>query len=157
MRDQRRTEGSLLNWFERLIRRRRESPEIGHGRYTGLPADDPAVLAHRCDWRDRAIVAVHNLADRPARLDLARVDGGSAERLIDLFGTRDLVAGEDGTLRLDLEPYGHRWFAVEQASDGEVDTGAQSREDLYERAKAMGIRGRSTMSKSELEKAVGRG
>ncbi len=28
---QRREEGSLLNWFERLIRRRRECPEIGFG------------------------------------------------------------------------------------------------------------------------------
>ncbi|MEY2533502.1 MAG: hypothetical protein QOF29_1412, partial [bacterium] len=47
---QRRDAGSLLNWFERLIRRRRECPELGFGTLQLLESGVPSVLAHRCDW-----------------------------------------------------------------------------------------------------------
>ena len=151
--DQRRDEGSLLNWFERLIRRRRESPEIGHGRYTRLPAGDPAVLAHRCDWQGRSILAVHNLAGRTARADLEGSGDGPIERLTDLFETRDLVAGPDGALTVDLEPYGHRWFSVERADAAPVSTSAK---ELYEEAKRLDVPGRSRMSRRELAAALAR-
>ena len=109
---QRRDEGSLLNWFERLIRRRRETPELGHGRMTILPAGDPAVFAHRCDWRGRCVVVLHNLAGRPVHAEIALEDADRFEALEDLF--RDERAAPDGAGRvaLDLEPYGYRWFAL---------------------------------------------
>lgn len=159
---QRRDEGSLLNWFERLMRRRRESPEIGHGRYTPLPTGDPAVLAHRCDWEDRVLVAAHNLAGRSARVDLGKLADDGVEGLTDLFGTRDLAAGPDGALDLDLEPYGHRWFSVRRAGgvasrpDGGDDAEGRTKRELYERARKLGIPGRSTMSKKELAAALAR-
>ena len=34
------------------------------------------------------------------------------ERLDDLFGDRDAVAGPDGRVVLDLEPHDHRWYAA---------------------------------------------
>ena len=64
---QRRDPHSLLNWFERLIRRRRECPELGFGDMTILDVDADAVFAHRCDWDGATIVAVHELAGKPAR------------------------------------------------------------------------------------------
>jgi len=63
---QRRDPGSLLNWFERLIRRRRECPELGFGTLELLDTGAPSVLAHRCDWEGSTIVAVHELAGREA-------------------------------------------------------------------------------------------
>ncbi len=109
---QRRDPGSLLNWFERLIRRRRESPQIGHGRYARVPVDDPAVLVHRCSWGGRVVVAAHNLAGRRAHVDLVALAAEGALVLEDLFGTEDVHAGDDGSLPVALEPYGHRWFAA---------------------------------------------
>ena len=109
---QRRDPESLLNWFERLIRRRRECPELGLGRMTLLPSGDAAVLAHRCDWNDRCTLAVHNLAGRPARAELALEDAGRVEALEDLFADESLALDGAGRLRLDLEPFGHRWLAV---------------------------------------------
>ena len=64
---QRRDPGSLLNWMERLIRRRRECPELGCGDWALLEQEDRAVFAHRADWDGSTIVAVHNLAGRGAR------------------------------------------------------------------------------------------
>src|SRR6266567_672537 len=48
--EQRRDPHSLLNWMERLIRGRKETPELGWGRCRVLPTSDPAVLALRCEW-----------------------------------------------------------------------------------------------------------
>ena len=103
--DQRRDPDSLLNWFERLLRRRRETPELGWGAYTSLSPREPEVLAHRCDWDDSAVVAVHNLAghDVTTRLPLE----GDAT-LVDLLGAADLAAPYE----LELEPYGYRWYRL---------------------------------------------
>jgi maltose alpha-D-glucosyltransferase/alpha-amylase len=104
---QRREPGSLLNWMERLIRRRRECPELGWGDWAILPQDDPAVFAHRTDWAGSTIVAVHNLAGRATEATLALDADGT---LVDLFGPDELAL--DGTLSLPVAPHGHRWFRL---------------------------------------------
>jgi len=104
---QRREPGSLLNWMERLIRRRRECPELGWGDWAVLDQDDPAVFAHRADWDGSTIVAVHNLAARATEATLALDADGT---LVDLFGRDEHAL--DGTLSLPLEPFGHRWFRL---------------------------------------------
>jgi trehalose synthase len=102
---QRRDPESLLNWMERLIRRRRECPELGWGAWTILEQEDEAVFALQADWGDSAVVAVHNLAGRDARAVLA-VEGEGT--LVDLFGPADLPVGAE----VVLPPYGHRWYRV---------------------------------------------
>jgi maltose alpha-D-glucosyltransferase/alpha-amylase len=104
---QRREPGSLLNWMERLIRRRRECPEFGWGAWTLLDQDDPAVLAHRADWGAGTLVAVHNLASRATEATLSLDADGT---LVDLFGTDELAV--DGDATLPLAPYGYRWFRL---------------------------------------------
>jgi maltose alpha-D-glucosyltransferase/alpha-amylase len=105
---QRRDSGSLLSWMERLIRRRRESPELGWGRATVLDAGRSAVFAHRCDWAGSTIVALHNLGARPvtARLELG------PETLVDLFDYDELVPKRTGRVEIPLGRYGHRWLAL---------------------------------------------
>ena len=108
---QRRDPDSLLNWFERLIRRRRECPELGWGSVTLLESGDPAVLAHRADWDGSAIVAVHSLAEEPREV---RLEVGDAEAAVDLFGTDELKP-RDGYVHLALGRYGHRWYRIRRA------------------------------------------
>ncbi|TDC52626.1 trehalose synthase [Jiangella ureilytica] len=100
---QRREPDSLLNWMERLIRRRKECPELGWGRLELIESPGP-VLAHRCDWQDRTVVAVHNFSGTKASVRLPG-DGGW-ERLTDLIDADDHAPGDE----LELEPYGYRWF-----------------------------------------------
>jgi trehalose synthase len=104
---QRRDAHSFLNWMERLIRRRRECPELGWGDWTLLPQADRGVFAHRADWDGSTVVAVHNLGARATEAELA-LDGG--DTLVDLFGPDELAV--DGTVRLALEPHDHRWFRL---------------------------------------------
>ena len=78
--------------MERLIRRRRECPELGWGEWSLLPQDEPAVLAHRADWEGSTIVAVHNLGGRAAQARLALGEEGV---LVDLLGGDDVDGGGD--------------------------------------------------------------
>jgi maltose alpha-D-glucosyltransferase/alpha-amylase len=102
---ERRDPGSLLNWFERLIRRRRECPELGFGTLELLESGAPSVLAHRCDWDGSTIVAVHELAGREAEVTVSVRDG---EALVDLFADDE----HELPATLTLEPYAAHWFRV---------------------------------------------
>jgi maltose alpha-D-glucosyltransferase/alpha-amylase len=105
---QRREPDSLLNWFERLIRRRRECPELGFGDFTLLETEAPSVFAHRADWEQATIVAVHELAGKPVTVALPVDDG---ESLVDLFGHDE----HELPATLHLEPFDARWFRVRRA------------------------------------------
>ena len=106
---QRRDEGSLLNWMERLIRRRRECPEIGWGEVTILDVDETAVLAHRCDWDGAAVVAVHSFASEATSVS---VPLGDVEAAVNLFADEELQPDSDGAIKLDLQPYDCRWYRL---------------------------------------------
>ena len=105
---QRRDPQSLLNWMERLIRRRRECPELGWGEWALLEPGDAAVFAQRSDWEGSTVVAVHNFAGRDAR---ARLVLGGEGALVDLFQDEEHEL-EGGEVTLELPPYGARWFRV---------------------------------------------
>jgi maltose alpha-D-glucosyltransferase/alpha-amylase len=112
---QRRDPDSLLNWMERLIRRRRESPEFGWGEMTVLDASDDAVLAHRCEWEDSLVVAVHNLSAEPRAVKVDVGDAPDVDRLVDLLATTEPVHRfEAATLELKLEGYGYRWYRLQR-------------------------------------------
>jgi trehalose synthase len=102
---QRRDPDSLLSWFERLVRRRRECPELGFGTLELLETGTPSVFAHRCDWDGATIVAVHELAGREAEVTLPVEDG---EALVDLFAD----AEHPLPATLSLAPYAAHWFRV---------------------------------------------
>ena len=109
---QRRDPGSLLNWMERLVRTRKDTPELGWGSYQVVPTGDPAVLAVRCDWRGSVVLTVHNLSDRPAKaqLDLERVDPGAG--LVELLADQAYDRLETPTGAVPVGPYGYRWFRL---------------------------------------------
>ena len=105
---QRRDEGSLLNWFERLIRLRKECPELGWGRFQLLATAERAVLPERLGRpRDRG--GAQPLRD-PVATSFTLDDGERIEALRDLFRHEELRPSADGRVELDLEPYAHRWF-----------------------------------------------
>jgi glycosidase len=110
---QRRDPGSLLSWMERLIRRRRETPEIGWGSWQVLRTNVPGVLAHRCDWEGRAVVAAHNLSDQPCVVRVRLGDVVEGARLDDLLDERGALTEIEGeSLELKMDGYGFRWFRL---------------------------------------------
>src|SRR5436190_230743 len=113
---QRRHPDSLLNWTERIIRMRKEVPEVGWGDFTVLPTRDPAVLAMRYDWRNNSVLFVHNLDAKPREVAFSvGLDGDTAEHgklLINLLAEDHSRAGDDGKHCMVIEAYGYRWYRV---------------------------------------------
>jgi maltose alpha-D-glucosyltransferase/alpha-amylase len=92
---------SMLTWMEKLAYTRRRSTEIAAGSWDVLDLGNDAILAIEYDWRDSALLTLHNLSRNRAPLDLP-------ERWRDatfVFGgpERQPHGGP-------LEPYGYRWL-----------------------------------------------
>lgn len=109
--DQRRDPNSFLNWMERIIRMRKEVPEIGWGDFEVLRTGTNEVLAIRYDWRDNSVVLVHNLSANPCEIRFdTGLEGEDNRRLVNVLSTDHSVADESGKHRILLEPYGYRWY-----------------------------------------------
>jgi maltose alpha-D-glucosyltransferase/alpha-amylase len=109
--DQRRDPNSLLNWTERIIRTRKECPEIGWGSWKLLPRMPDNVLGMQYDWNGRCTLALHNFAEEPATVHV-RVDGRPPCALFNLLSQERSEPGPGGRHTLELEPYGYRWLRV---------------------------------------------
>ena len=107
--DQMRNPQSLLNWFERIISARKECIEFGWGNYELIETNNPAVLAHSCQWKNGYAMAIHNFSDSDLTIEL-NLKKEQAEHLIEYFADKQY---EDYTLEkneLHIGPYGYRWF-----------------------------------------------
>jgi trehalose synthase len=114
--EQRRDGDSLLNWMERLIRRRRETPELGWGEMTILDTGCPSVIAHMVAGEGRSILLVHNLAPEPCevRLHVPIARDVAPPEIIDLMHAgNDLELGPRGKVEFVSSAYGHHWFTIE--------------------------------------------
>jgi maltose alpha-D-glucosyltransferase/alpha-amylase len=108
---QRRDPNSLLNWMVKMIRLRKETPEIGWGSCTVLKTGSRGVLALCYDWRDNRVVVLHNFSRHPQEVKL-RVDGPGGDLLVNLLVENASQAHEDGMHRIALEEFGYRWYRV---------------------------------------------
>ena len=110
---QRRDPESMLNWTERIIRMRKEVPEVGWGDFEILGTRDASVLAIQYEWRNNSALFVHNLASAPREISLTvKAAKEDARLLINLLSEDHSVADGKGQHRLVLEGYGYRWFRV---------------------------------------------
>jgi maltose alpha-D-glucosyltransferase/alpha-amylase len=111
---QRRDSNSMLNWTERIIRMRKEVPEVGWGDFKVIATRDPAVLVIRYDWRNNSVLFVHNLDEKPREVSFAvGLPGDAGDELINLLAEDHSHANEkSGKHALLLEAYGYRWYRV---------------------------------------------
>jgi maltose alpha-D-glucosyltransferase / alpha-amylase len=110
---QRRDPNSLLNWMERVIRMRKEVPEIGWGDFSFVPSGTPHVLAIRYAWRNNSVLCVHNLSSEPQEVHLSLKDDDQADcALVNLLSEDHSYPEKNGRHRILFEPYGYRWFRI---------------------------------------------
>ena len=108
--DQRTDPGSLLSFLRLLIRRYRESPELGWSPFAPLDQPHPDVLAHLCARDERRLLAVHNFSSegRPVTVTAGRLSRGhrarrpARGRLVDAGGTAGPRRPDAGRLRLPV-------------------------------------------------------
>jgi trehalose synthase len=108
--EQRRSHSSLLSWMERMIRRRREVPEISWGACETLHLAD-SVLVHRFRGDDRHVVIIHNLSPEPCEIKVP-VDPDHPVVIDLLRGDAHPREPDDHRFELTVGSYGYRWFAT---------------------------------------------
>jgi maltose alpha-D-glucosyltransferase / alpha-amylase len=110
---QRRDPNSILNWTERVMRMRKEVPEIGWGRFEVLPSGTPQVMVLRYEWRNNTVMFVHNLAASPREIRLKAKRAAAGEQdLVNLLSDDHSYPDKTGEHHIRLETYGYRWYRV---------------------------------------------
>jgi maltose alpha-D-glucosyltransferase/alpha-amylase len=106
--DEDRDPNSLLNFIRRLIRLRKDCPEIGLGRWTIMDSTLNNVLVIRYKYEGQSLIVIHNFSDRPVKMMVYLPGDG---------GVLDLMTGEetrekDEDIDVRLGGYGFKWFRV---------------------------------------------
>jgi maltose alpha-D-glucosyltransferase / alpha-amylase len=110
---QRRDPNSLMNWMERIIRMRKETPEIGWGDFSFISAQAADILIMRYEWRDNSVICVHNLSPLPREVSFSVGTGQEqACSLISLLSNDHSQPIGGNKHRILIEPYGYRWYRV---------------------------------------------
>jgi maltose alpha-D-glucosyltransferase / alpha-amylase len=110
---QRRDPNSLMNWMERIIRMRKETPEIGWGDFSFISAQATDILIMRYKWRDNSVILVHNLSPIPREVSFSVGTGPEqACSLINLLSDDHSQPIGGNKHQILLEPYGYRWYRV---------------------------------------------
>ncbi len=126
---QRNDPDSLWTFIAQLIRRYRQSPELGWGRFHPLEQPYDAVLAHVAKVDSWATIAVHNLSPDACRvpLSLATVAADDLPPIVHLTDLLDdyrlePVANDSGapSIEVDLDGYGCRWLQVIREGDERI-------------------------------------
>src|ERR1700751_2934755 len=98
---QRRDANSMLNWTERIVRMRKEVPEVGWGDFKVIATRDPALFIIRYDWRNNSVLFVHNLDEKPREISFgAGLPGDAGKLLVNLLTEDHSRADDGGTHRL---------------------------------------------------------
>jgi maltose alpha-D-glucosyltransferase/alpha-amylase len=110
---QRRNPDSLLNWTERIIRMRKEVPEVGWGDFQVIATRNPAVLVMRYAWRNNWVLFVHNFDAKPHEITFsAGLQNEADQLLVNLLADEHSHGDHRGKHRLVIEAYGYRWYRV---------------------------------------------
>lgn len=119
--DQRQDADSLWSHIQRLIRYRRQSPELAFGELTILETEDVGVLIHALEVDGWAVVAVHNLGAEATSvtIDLRQLKTDEVEGLVDLLHG-DEPEIERSTAKVDLDGFGYRWYRVRRTGDDRI-------------------------------------
>jgi maltose alpha-D-glucosyltransferase / alpha-amylase len=111
--EQRRDTNSMLNWTERIIRMRKEVPEVGWGPFDILDVGSDAVLGLRYDWRNNSVLFLPNFAHDPCELEFsAGLKDDRGNLLVNLLGADHSRAADNGKHKVCIEGYGYRWYRV---------------------------------------------
>jgi trehalose synthase len=112
VRDARADPTSLLNWFERLIRLRKECPEITWGTVEIVPVNAPAVVVFSYKWRDRTLLTAHNLARRAHTVQIT-IPGAGEGQLRDLLRPNQQITARHRKATVRLGAHDHQWLRWE--------------------------------------------
>lgn len=106
--NQQRQTNSLLNWMERLIRQRRQYPELGTGACDIIETGNTKVFAHSCTLVFTTVV-VHNMSEESCTVQLPALVAPH-RFMVEVFSNEDYDLPLEG--EVEVKAYGYRWFRL---------------------------------------------
>jgi maltose alpha-D-glucosyltransferase/alpha-amylase len=104
--------GSLLSWFERMIRILRQCPEIGLGECTIVDVPVPRqVLVHQAA---NSMCFVHNLSDKEVEIDLSPLSK-QADHAYEMLADRGYPPVDDALSTIPVAGLGYRWIRLQDS------------------------------------------
>ncbi len=103
---------SLLNWTKRMVRLRKECPEIGYGEWEIVDTKSKSVLAMRYRYRSTVVLVLHNFAANPVVINVDAI-GEQPTPLLDLIEPLEIHLDEKGGYEIRLGSFGFRWFRLQ--------------------------------------------
>jgi maltose alpha-D-glucosyltransferase/alpha-amylase len=99
--------------MERMIRMRKEVPEIGWGDFSFIATGQREILAMRYSWRNNVVLFLHNLSSEPREVRfLLKEDTEKECMLANLLSNDHSQPEANNQYCVVLEPYGYRWYRV---------------------------------------------
>ncbi len=99
---------SLLTWTNRMIRLRKQCPEIGYGSWKIIETGSPNVLALQYNWQNKALIILHNFSKKPQTVTL-NADSIGTGQLTNLITSQTVNESADKKYRITLEGYAYFW------------------------------------------------
>jgi maltose alpha-D-glucosyltransferase / alpha-amylase len=109
--DQKRDPDSFLRWTVRMVRLRKDCPEVGWGEWKIVETGSESVLALLYTWRGNSLLTLHNFSDHACDVTM-KIDEKGGEQLVNLLTSADSRAGDRRRHNIALEAFGYRWFRV---------------------------------------------
>ena len=94
-----------------MIHTLRECPEVGVGRCTPVPVGEPAVLVHRMEADQGALLFLHNLGRTDAVVDVGAQPGQEGPP-VEVFGDRAYPPVGPDLDRVPVAASGYRWLRL---------------------------------------------
>jgi maltose alpha-D-glucosyltransferase/alpha-amylase len=104
--------GSLLAWFERMLRALRECPEFGGSPWQLLDTGRDEVLGLRFDGDRGAVIALSNLGEDACTVDLTPSLPEKPRRVLEVFANRRTTTTLDALDEVELDGSGYRWLRL---------------------------------------------
>lgn len=103
---------SLLNWTIKMVKLRKDCPEIGYGAWEILDIDSDNILAIRYTWNNREIVIVHNFSNEEKEVKFSSKQS-RYKNVRDIISGQTTELTDDGSYTVKLNGYGYTWLRIE--------------------------------------------
>jgi maltose alpha-D-glucosyltransferase/alpha-amylase len=103
---------SLLNWTTKMVKLRKDCPEIAYGTWEILDADSDNILAIRYTWNNRETVIVHNFSNEAKEVKF-KAKESRYKNIRDIITGQSTQLADDGSYTVKLSGYGYSWLRLD--------------------------------------------
>jgi maltose alpha-D-glucosyltransferase/alpha-amylase len=110
--DELQNEQSLLHWTIRMVKLRKDCPEIAYGSWEMPDTGSDNVLAIHYTWHDRELLVVHNFSNEEREVKFKEKES-RYKNIRDIITGQSTQITDDGIYTIKLSGYGYSWLRMD--------------------------------------------